>query len=426
MKKIINCLLGVILFVPIFVFADMGSPIIEEYEVVVNKSGGVYAYINDDNKYVKTDKIIPYGTKTEVSDFESEEDGYVSIDYDEETDTTYYVKLSDTELVDKNYKVDMSKLSSKEKGIVLKDTVIRKGPANAYESIGTIKAGTKLDIRFFVSVDEDTGDTLYEIDIPFVYVEYNGKKGFITTYNSTVAYLEFTDGIVSFKDVDIEDPVTNKKIGVLKANELLMKNVYRLDIWSSSYYVEYNGIKGLVNKYSFITKDNKKQEFTTNKKFNVYDTLEVDMETYEKKLKVVGTIDKNTIISSDIWDDMYDECRIYYEKGNVKGWIFAPNLVSDNEDESDISCYGLKYDIETEDEEDYEEDIIGNDGTQDDIEKPYEGKPNENKEIPIQENNKENKMQIIYLCIGAALLMSLTAVVIIILINKKRKKEEIK
>ena len=69
---------------------------------------------------------------------------------------------------------------------------------------------------------------------------------------------------------------------------------------------------------------------------------------------------------------------------------------------------------------------MGNDDTQDDIEKPYEGKPNENKEIPIQENNKENKMQIIYLCIGAALLMSLTAVVIIILINKKRKKEEIK
>ncbi len=148
MKKIINLLLGVVLFIPIFVFADMGSPIIEEYEVVVNKSGGVYAYINDDNKYIKTDKIIPYGTKTEVSDFESEEDGYVSIDYDEETDTTYYVKLSDTELVDKNYKVDMSKLSSKEKGIVLKDVVIRKGPANAYESVGTIKAGTTLDIRF--------------------------------------------------------------------------------------------------------------------------------------------------------------------------------------------------------------------------------------------------------------------------------------
>ena len=424
MKKIINCLLGVILFVPIFVFADMGSPIIEEYEVVVNKSGGVYAYINDDNKYVKTDKIIPYGTKTEVSDFESEEDGYVSIDYDEETDTTYYVKLSDTELVDKNYKVDMSKLSSKEKGIVLKDTVIRKGPANAYESIGTIKAGTKLDIRFFVSVDEDTGDTLYEIGIPFVYVEYNGKKGFITTYNSTVAYLEFTDGIVSFKDVDIEDPVTNKKIGVLKANELLMKNVYRLDIWSSSYYVEYNGIKGLVNKYSFITKDNKKQEFTTNKKFNVYDTLEVDMETYEKKLKVVGTIDKNTIISSDIWDDMYDECRIYYEKGNVKGWIFAPNLESNNEDEENTPCYGLTYEIE--DEEEDNEDIIGSDDNKDDIEKPSEEKLNGVEEIPIQENNKENKMQIIYLCIGAALLMSLTAVVTIILINKKRKKEEIK
>lgn len=418
MKKIINLLLGVILFIPIFVFADMGSPMIYEYEVIVNKSSGVYAYINDDNKYVKTDKIIPYGTKTEVSDFESEEDGYVSIDYDEETDTTYYVKLSDTELVDKNYKIDMSKLSSKEKGIVLKDTVIRKGPANAYESIGTIAAGTKLDIRFFVSIDEDTGDTSYETDIPFVYVEYNGKKGFITTYNSTVAYFEFTDGIISFKDVDIEDPVTNKKIGVLKANELLTKNVYQLDMWSSSYYVEYNGKKGLVNKFSFIIKSDKKQEFTTNKKFNIYNSLEVDMERYEKKLKVVGTVDKNTVIKSDLWDNMYDECRIYYEKGNVKGWIFAPNLENDNEGEGNTPCYGLTYETEIPKED---EDIIGSDDNKDDIEKSYEEKPNDVEEIPIQENNKENKMQIIYLCIGAALIISLTAVVIIILINRKKK-----
>lgn len=418
MKKIINLLLGVILFIPIFVFADMGSPIIYEYEVIVNKSSGVYAYINDDNKYVKTDKIIPYGTKTEVSDFESEEDGYVSIDYDEETDTTYYVKLSDTELVDKNYKIDMSKLSSKEKGIVLKDTVIRKGPANAYESIGTIAAGTKLDIRFFVSIDEDTGDTSYETDIPFVYVEYNGKKGFITTYNSAVAYFEFTDGIISFKDVDIEDPVTNKKIGVLKANELLTKNVYQLDMWSSSYYVEYNGKKGLVNKFSFIIKSDKKQEFTTNKKFNIYNSLEVDMERYEKKLKVVGTVDKNTVIKSDLWDNMYDECRIYYEKGNVKGWIFAPNLESDNEGEGNTPCYGLTYETEIPEED---EGIIGSDDNKDDIEKPYEEKPNDVEEIPIQENNKENKTQIIYLCIGAALIISLTAVVIIVLINRKKK-----
>ena len=158
--------------------------------------------------------------------------------------------------------------------------------------------------------------------------------------------------------------------------------------------------------------------------FNVYDTLEVDMETYEKKLKVVGTIDKNTIISSDIWDDMYDECRIYYEKGNVKGWIFAPNLESNNEDEENTPCYGLTYEIE--DEEEDNEDIIGSDDNKDDIEKPSEEKLNGVEEIPIQENNKENKMQIIYLCIGAALLMSLTAVVTIILINKKRKKEEIK
>ena len=88
-------------------------------------------------------------------------------------------------------------------------------------------------------------------------------------------------------------------------------------------------------------------------------------------------------------------CNVYYEKNNIKGWIYVEN---DDSEESDNYYKGLSFEWPYDDE----------------IEKPTD---DNNDIVPAPKNNK---LQIIYLCIGAALLISLTAVVTIILVNRKK------
>ena len=411
MKKMVYVLISLFMFLPLMVFADMSSPVIKEYDVTVNNPDGVYAYtLNDGSEYIKTNKIIPYGEVITVNDFELEIDGFASYEYDEENDIDYYVKLKDTVVVEQNYKVKESELAKKEKAIVLKDVEIKKGPANAYESTGTkIRKGEIIDVRFFrVSEDEEEADYIN----PFAYVEYKGIKGFITSYGATIAYNEIKDeSIVSYQDMDIMDANSEKSIGLLKANTILKDHVYHVDDWSHSYYIEYNGIKGLIYNPSYIFISDEKEKFTTNFRFNVYESLVDDMEHYESKLKIVGKLDKDTTFYTNIWDEMYGECRIYISNDKVKGWIYAPS--KDIDDENSISCYGLNF---GEDDEEIEEE--------------QEDKPKEPYVIKDKDkiNNKDkivfSTKDIIVVCISAALIISLTALVIILLVNKKKKEKK--
>ena len=412
MKKIIYYLFGLLLFIPNVLFADMGSPVLNEYKVTITNPNGALAYVDKDDKYVKTDVIIPYGTNITVDDYELAEEGYAIVTLGEEDDEiVYYVSLKDTELIDKNYKVNEKELANKEKAIVLKDSVIRKGPANAYESTGVaIKAGTEIDVRFFRVLDDDEEaqkSNKIEPDYQniFVYVEYNGTKGFICTYGATLAFSRIDYEILNYGDSEIKDPVTDKVIGIVKANTIFKNNIYLVDEWSSSYYVEYNGIKGLVLDSPYIWK-NDSVKFKTTSKLNIYEKLEDDMQTYKNKLKVVGTIEKDTTFNSEYYD-IYDGCRIYYKNGDLAGWIYT-----DMEEESD-NCVGIWY-------EDSEEDS-GNmiDETSEETNSPIEII---DVASPIQE--KIGNMETVYICIGIAVIVCLTAVVTLILINKKKKSKE--
>ena len=258
MKKIIMILVCLLMLIPYIIFADMGSPIIIEYKVTVNNPNGAILYNNENNNYVKTGKTVPFGTIIEVDDFEQIEEGYVVFSYDEDLDIDYYVNLNDTELVDKNYKVNDKDLAYKEKAIILKDSVIRKGPANAYESTGvTIKAGTEVVVRFFkAGIDGAESEIEYDSNVSheiepdysyiFAYVEYGGVKGFICTYGATVAFHEIDEEIITYSDSEIKDPITNKVIGKIKANTILKNNVYLVDEWSHSYFVKY------IQNFSFL------------------------------------------------------------------------------------------------------------------------------------------------------------------------------
>ena len=425
MKKIILSFICLLVFIPIFIFADMGSPIINEYKVTINNPNGAIGYTDDNNKYVKTDKVIPYGTIIFVDDYELAEEGYAIYSFDNDEEESYYVKLNDTELVEKNYKVNENDLANKEKAIILKDSVIRKGPANAYESTGvTIKAGTTVDVRFFrAGIDGAEGDNAENESISneivpdygnvFAYVEYNGTKGFICTYGATVAFNELDDGLLTYSDSEIKDPVSGKIIGKVKANTLFNKNIYLVDEWSRSYYVIYNGVKGLVYRSPYIWK-NDSVEFTATKQLKIYKHLEDDMEKYEKSLNTIGTIEKGKTFSSNYYD-IYDGCRIYYKNGNIEGWVYT-NMKEDSD-----GCVGI----------DFSDDVESEGETMENT--PIVVEPSENISIEVADAvspvvERMGSLKTLYIYIGIAAVVCLTAIVTLILINKKKKpsNEEIK
>ena len=91
MKKIVLLILGVLLFIPIMVFADMGAPGIETYSAsIINKDGAIIYDRDYDEEaekvvYIDTNKKVEYGKTVEIIE---EEDGYALIEVG-------YLKLTD-------------------------------------------------------------------------------------------------------------------------------------------------------------------------------------------------------------------------------------------------------------------------------------------------------------------------------------------
>ena len=64
-KRIINILLTIILFVPLVVLADGGGPIFVQYDAYVNDKNGAYLYQYDngnDSVLKKTSTLLEYNT----------------------------------------------------------------------------------------------------------------------------------------------------------------------------------------------------------------------------------------------------------------------------------------------------------------------------------------------------------------------------
>jgi hypothetical protein len=110
------------------------------------------------------------------------------------------------------------------------------------------------------------------------------------------------------------------------------------------------------------------------------------MNKYEN-LKSIGSIPSGEKFTSSFYDTAID-CNIYYEKGNTKGWIY---VVPDDAGNCGISWI----------DDDIEEDE------------------------PVNTNvTKKTNSNTLYICLGAAIVISITAVVIVVLINKKKKSYE--
>ena len=381
MKKLFYLFLGVLLFLPTLVNADLSAPIIKEYKAsVINPNGAAIYEYDDDDRYVATDDVIPYGKEVFVENESSNGDGFIDVNLGN-VEESYHIKLKDVTLITKNYRINKDELTDKEEAIVLKEVKIKKGPAEAYDSTDIIIAkGTNIYIQWFKDLDneeKDPSENNYDVDNPWVYVEYNGTKGFINTYGGTVAYRELKSEVMNSTTVDIRDIDSNKTIKTIPANTIMKSQIYLLDPWSSDYYIIYEGTKGLVDEYLFVVKDEEK-EFTATKKLNIYDEA-----GYNKKGKVKTTIPTGTIVKSSFYS-IADACTVYYEKGDLTGWIYS-------EYNDDGEC-GLTW------EEDlYDENIV------------QEKKP------------VKKGLNILYIGVGSIIVLILLVGTTVVLINKKKR-----
>jgi hypothetical protein len=214
-------------------------------------------------------------------------------------------------------------------------------------------------------------------------------------------------------DVELRDPKTNKMLKYIPANTEFSSNVFRLDDWSSSYYVIYDGASGIAYTSAFIWEE-EITNFTAEQKLNIYSKLYDDMEGSVNNLKTVGSVEEGDIFESSYYQ-IYNGCRIYYDDGNVKGWIYTE---MDFDEDSDGECVGL---------------VIGADIQKDPTEKdpddePYTDEPINDDPTGINEEpqpsdtpiKKTNSMTTLYVCIALAIVMAVVTLFVVKYINKKK------
>ena len=175
MKKIIYLIISLFIFIPIYILADMSGPMIREYKATPKSPNGAPVYYYDDEKddYVKTDEVLEFGKIITV-----DEESGILVCVDEECSKE--VKLSDLVAVDSSYQISEDELSKEYDAIAITDLEIKKGPASAYESTGVIiKAGTKFKARDLGYVDDESKEFSSDEWNPYIYVNYNGTKGFV-------------------------------------------------------------------------------------------------------------------------------------------------------------------------------------------------------------------------------------------------------
>ena len=390
MKKVFYLLVGLLLL-PSIVKADMAPPtVVLGYKAIVSNPDGITVYKWNDKKqvYEETGKKSPYGTQFTV--FDSEE--FICIDDSKGECTDLYVDPKDLEVIDKDFKVDTKKLEGKTKAITLKQVEVRKGPAPAYEVVGTIEAGTNITIQELTRKEIEDGSEVVYLSWPWVYVEYEDLKGFISVYNRSVAYdLEEID-ILSTDKIYISDVNTGKVIKTIPSETKCKVVLGEIDLYDEEYngkidqrtyyYMSYDGVQGIVRyDTSGFFRKVKKVQVELKKEEKVYQSYYFEN---EQDAKVITTLPVGTVVTSEYYIDDYKQV-IYYEKGKTKGYI----ILSEEKEEEQ--------------------------------EKPKKEEPKKEVIKPVAKPKKDYTL---YICIGVGVILSLTALVIILLINKKKKNKE--
>lgn len=392
MKKLLIFIICA-LFAPIVIFADMGAPAIKAYKAIIIADGGAIIYENPEDGGKATNEKIKKG---EIVTISFEESGYaLAQDYG-------YVKNSDISPVEKELKFKSSDWGKKTSGIVLKKTDIRKGPAGAYEKTGVLNPGDAVTI--YLSFGSDGGSS-------WAYVE---NKGYVDIIGGAIAYTPRTSNLIAVYDISIG----NENI---KSGTIFNAKIYNLDAWSFSYYIVYNGNKAVISTDK-VEPENDEYTVTTLKDLNIYESL-LSIDDKEKNYKKIGTLKKGeTFKTNYVSEDNYSQ-KIYYDNGSIKGWLYIADAwgeVSKVDVEYPKDRFEEKIVDEKAENEDISNETIDVEKTKttnQTVSTPQSTTTNEKVEKKVPNN--------LYIYIGFALCICVTAVVTTLLVNKKNKKEKV-
>lgn len=499
MKKIFIVIL--LALSTMYLKADMGSPEVPEFEaIVINHEGAkVYDESKDEKNdpiYSTTGEIIEYDSKITIFGeylYESELYGYV-LNNDDEDNETKIVKLSDVRTLKNKYDPSDDEMLDEESTAYVfnkEGAQMYAGPSKKYDKLNVI-IPTGSIVKYLAASPGDPHS--------WIYVEYNGQKGWVTFLQineaiyyeeSFVASQEDYIGMVinvnsdSIKVYDFPEEKTANVLGSIDKDEIVACK-YSYGYFMEWCYVEHENLKGwtmLENNSAFI-EDNDGKEVLTIKDTKLFKepnskekaAVTVPKETkleydyifyhynggdggpkwlrvkynnknywlltlsYDAELEDYEDIDSMktcfvptaAVVSDEYYEEYFDESSkrtIYSERDK------SSDIVAEYNNEEILEMYELDNEeswnyIKTSDYsgwfllDDEEEEKINKEIEKIETEKEKKEttvKPNTNKET--KENSLTHK-QIIYISIGAAVIIALTSFVTILLVNKKRKSKK--
>lgn len=404
MKKILSVIIMMLIMIPCVVFADMGAPVIKEYKASVkNPNGAILWKYNDSGELIDSGKGIKNGTVITIlyeEDGRCEADGYEG-----------YILISDIRAVEENYTPE--KLGDSKEFLTTKKVDIKKGPAEGYDSTGiSIPGGTTVTVREVLEKDEN--GEYFTSSTHWYYIEYKGTKGFVSTLTAALAWKgEYLYDMATYKTTKVFDTLNNKVIATIPPKTILKKaNLYDLDGWTRGYYLSYDNVQGIVKVEDIAWFDEEGVTVTTTKMFNLY---EEGFNYEDETPSVIGTVPEGTTFKSKIVSSDPMGCNVYYENGDVKGWINAEFIGEDDE------CRGLKLkypDDEVIEEHTEEVEETTPDDTLDAT--VIEPAPSDVVIEPTPSGLSQTSKVQLYILL--AIMCCLTAVVIVLLINNGKNK----
>lgn len=386
MKNLKRLLILLILCVPCFVKADMGAPMLREFEIVVVNPNGVDY---EPNQY--SDVADPHLAKNQVVVVDSEYYGkyHISVRENDGTLTSlgeissldgFSIVQEEVDPTKTENDNSIKKFDKKQKAIVYNENgvSIYQGPSTIYKVVGTIKKGVNLEYQY--AIDGEGG-------ITYIYVDYNGKKGWVEILNKNVLIENDTQFIFR---INVET-----ECGTIPKNSI-SKPEFKTDKWSGSTLFEYKGCKTLIKTF-------KSDDVMTLYKSPAKSKVEIPVYDDSDKSNLITTIPANADLTYYTGSDsQMGTIDIHYvEYDGKRGWAFVTYDAFEIDYENTIRSTDFKDTLNTE-------------------------KKKEIKKETKKEEKKNNKIlgldakEFTIICTGAGVIVALTALVIILLVNKKK------
>ena len=299
----------VCLCVPLFVKADMDAPSVKEYTASVSNPEGAITYSYEENEVVKKG-VLAFGTTITVQyEEEVSDELYANVHtYEGGNYDSFLVKIEDITIIkDGEIKVDYD---LKKDGIVLANegVDVYTGPAYAYEKTGTILPKNAEVVLYGI---KDASDA-------WMYVEYNGSKGFVCVLNGVIGLEKVERGVMTYDITRVYDKMSDVREDAYKEiipRNVRIEDVWRVDPWSQSYYIEYNGIKGYVGYYDVAYDVFGSCRYNLNT-ISIYENVSLMGEPL-----YTGSVEEDDLIFVEYSIDRREpECGYLTYKG-VSGWV---------------------------------------------------------------------------------------------------------